>query len=281
MKNRFIILFLLSISACTKPVELDLPNYNSKLVVNGELDSEKDIEVQVSRSLPILQATDSTGYLIPSATVSVFENNVPIGPANFFSGKYVLAKKPIPGATYRIEVKSGNYPVANANLVMPKKTPLTVTYKDSIGLDADGFKIGQLVLNFTDDGSTKNYYKMLIRYYNSGINTWFPFNLVSNDILFLNNDKLNDGSYLFSDRTFSGKTKILTFNVQSTLVDGTPKFEISIKNFNEEYYNYLIQTDDYSQDGNGFTNDPVILRTNVSNGLGMVGGVSNAKDTIF
>lgn len=158
---------------------------------------------------------------------------------------------------------------------------MQVGYIDSVGLDKDGFKEGRLSLSFTDDGSIKNFYKLLIRYYSAGIDQWFALELISNDILFVNNTKLNDGGYQFSDRTFSGKTKFLSFPIADGLASGTPKFEVSLKCFDEDYNDYLRATENYSQTGNdGLSMEPVILKSNVTNGLGMIGGVSNARDTI-
>lgn len=276
-----ILLSILLASSCVKPIELELPDYASKLVVNGEMDSESKISLQVSRSLPIMQTSDSSGYLIKNAVVTVFENGSNIGTAAYFNGRFELPQKPKPGFRYRIEVASGTYIPVTANLVMPDKTPVTVTYTDSIGLDGFGFKIGQINLSFTDNGSISNYYKLLINYYNAGRQEWLPLLLSSNDVIFLNNEKLNDGSYLFSDRTFSGKTKRLSFEVPFGFATGSPKFAVILKNFDADYYDYLRATDDYNQTGNGFSNDPVILKSNVTNGLGMVGGVSNARDTIY
>lgn len=280
-KLSLIVILITGLSACVKEIDLNLPEYSSKLVVNGELDTENDISLQVSRSMPVMQANDSSGYLIQNAVVRIFENGADIGSATYFSGRFVLNKKPKAGATYRIDVSSGKYPDAQANLVVPSVIPVNVTYKDSIGLDADGFKLGQINLTFRDEPDRENYFKLLIRYYSSGIQQWFPFEPTSNDIIFLNNEKLNDGSYLFSDRTFSGRTKSLTFNVPFGLAMGTPKFAIVLKSFDADYYEYLRATDDYNQTGDGLSSEPVILKTNVSNGLGMVGGVSNARDTIY
>lgn len=277
MKYILYSLCILLASSCVKKIDLDLPAYSSKLVVNGEFDSDTTISVQISRSLPIMQTSDSTGYLLQNATVTIFENGVSLGNASLFSGRYVMNKKPVVGASYDVEVSAPNYNKAKASLKMPNAIPVVASYDSFIGFDADGFEVGQLTVSMTDDPNTKNYYKFFIRYYSAGISTWFPLDIVSNDVVFLNNEKLGDGSYLFSDRTFAGKTKTLKFNIEASSVKGSPKFEISIKTFNEDYFNYLRQTDDYSQSGNGFSNDPVILRTNVSNGLGMVGGVSNTK----
>lgn len=283
MKKRFVFIsVIVLLAACSKEINLDLPPYTSKIVVNGEFNTDNDMSVQVSRSLGILQPNDSTGYLLQGATVKIYEEPTLLGTAPYIGGFYTLAgQKPKAGKTYRVEVTSPGYGGAAARLIMPKALNITTGFIDSIGVDPDGLKVGQLSLSFTDDPSEKNYYRLQIRYYNAGILTWFNFDFTSTDIIFLNNPKLKDGSYLFSDRTFSGKTKTLTFNVPFGLVTGSPKFEVSIKSFSEDYYTYLQQTDNYSQNGNGISNEPVILRSNVTNGLGMVGGVSNARDTLF
>lgn len=275
------VLILLTAAACSKEIDLDLPAYSSKLVVNGELNTDNIISLQVSRSMPILQANDSNGYLIKDAVVTVRENGIPIGTATYFNNRYELNTKPKAGATYTVDVASGKFTPVNASIKIPNQIQMNVSYIDSVGLDADGFKEGRLTLNFKDDASVNNYYKLLIVYF-SATNEKFAFELISNDILFVNNEKLNDGGYQFSDRTFSGKTKTLSFPVAFGLAVGTPKFIVSLKCFDEDYNDYLRATEDYSQTGDdAFSNEPVILKTNVNNGLGMIGGVSNARDSIF
>jgi hypothetical protein len=252
MKLKTILLISIAVwaSSCSKEISLTLPQYNSKIVVNGEMDTENEISLQVSRSIPIMQSNDSSGYLIKDAVVQVIENGINIGTATYVAGRYELPVKPKAGANYQIKVSSGSYTPVQANLSIPKKLPVTLKYKDSIGLDAFGFKVGQITLNFTDDGSVSNYYKLLIRYYNAGTTVWFPLEITSNDILFINNTKLNDGGYIFSDRTFSGKTKTLVFDIPFGLATGTPKFEVSIKSFNLDYYDYLVAVENYRQNGN-------------------------------
>jgi hypothetical protein len=155
---------------------------------------------------------------------------------------------------------------------MANAFPMSVSYKDSIGLDDFGFKIGEIKLNFTDNVNTEDYYKLLITYYNAATTVWFPFDINSNDIVFLNNDKLADGGYLFSDRTFK---------VPFGLATGSPKFVVSLKQFSAEYNDYLQAIDQYRQNGNGTSNDPIILKSNVNGGIGMIGAVINNKDTIL
>lgn len=277
----YTIIGALLLSACSKEIKLNLPDYDSKLVVNGELNTDQTIDLEVSRSLPIMQVTDSSGYLIKTASVQIFENGNLLGNANYFAGRYQLNYKPKAGQSYTIKVNANGYPNAESQIKLANAFPMTVNYTDSIGLDDFGFKIGEIKLSFNDNGNTEDYYKLLINYYNAATTVWFPFDISSNDIVFLNNDKLTDGGYLFSDRTFSGKTKTLSFKVPFGLATGSPKFVVSLKQFSADYYDYLQAIDQYRQNGNGTSNDPIILKSNINGGVGMIGAVINKKDTIF
>jgi hypothetical protein len=278
------IAFLLSILffySCDKEIQLDLPPYSSKLVLSGELSTDKNISLYISRSIPVLSNIDSSGYLIKDAVVKVYKNNTFIGNATYQGNFYILNHTPEQSANYRVDVSSGNFPVATSNIKIPSAFNLVKSFKDSVGLDKDGFKYGRLSFSFNDEPGVDNYYQMLILWYNSGTQAWFPLELISNDVVLVGNEKLKDGSYLFSDRTFSGKTKSLAFDVPFGIATGTPKFEISIKKMNSDYYDYLNQVNTNANNGNGQTGEPIIFKSNVSNGLGMVGGVYNSKDTIF
>lgn len=287
MKNHsiYIILILLlnAFSSCNKEIDLDLPPYDSKIVVNGEFNNNNVMQVEISKSIPILDVADSSGYLLLDATAVLYEDNVKLGNMTYGQLLYNFNVKPKPGKKYRIEVSRKGLPTVSAEVEMPELIQTNATYKDSIGLDNSGFKIGQLNLQFKDAVGTSNYYQLSIRTYSSGQNTWYPLDMESNDPVFINNTKLDDGSYIFSDATFNGQLKSISFKIPDGTVSSVPgvdKFEISIKMFSSEYYSYLQQVRDYSQNGSSFDTEPIIMKSNVTNGLGMVGGVCNAKDTL-
>jgi hypothetical protein len=275
-----ICIILLTVS-CDKKISLRLPDYSSKIVVNGELNTNSTVKVEVSRSIPIMDATDSTGYLLTDANAELFENGVSIGKLVYFNGFFTLNYKPLAGKKYRLEVSRKDLIPASAEIDIPAAIPSSSTYIDSVGIDNNGFPIGQLTINFKDNGATSNYYELGIRNYDASIQTWFALDFSSDDVIFLNNQKLDNGAYVFSDITFNGQTKSVKISIPFGTVNGSPKFEISIKTFSEEYYRYLQQLRDYQDNSNPFWSaDPILLKTNVKSGLGMVGGVYNAKDTI-
>ena len=282
-KIKFLSIYLSIIfvfNSCDKEINIDNINFTEKLVLNGELNTNNTMAFTVSKNLPILVAADSSGYLIKNATVEVFEDGVSLGFASYTNKFYELPVKPKPGKTYRIEVKNGFIKPAYSLVTMPNTFASSASFKDSVGLDNQGFKIGQLQLSFQDNNEA-NYYELLIQYYDASIQTWFPLLLDSDDPIFINNQKLKNGGYVFSDESFKGQNKTLYFTVPFGTFVGAPQFEISLKTFPEQYYSYLRQLRDYEQFGGGINTDPVILESNVTNGLGMVGSVYNYKDTIY
>ncbi len=276
----FVLIFVFIFASCEKVVNLDLPAYSSKVVVNGEFNTNSTIKLEISRSIPILNVADSTGYLLQDASAKLYENNIFIGNLTFFNGFYTLNYKPVQGKKYKVDITRKDFPSAYADIEIPANIVSNAVFKDSVSFDKTGYPVGQITLNFKDNVATNNYYEILIRYYAASIQQWFPLEIASNDIVFANNEKLDNGAYVFSDVSFNGQNKTLDIPVGFGTATGTPKFEVSIKTFSEDYYRYLKQVRDYNKSSGLFVSDPVILRSNVNNGLGMVGGVFNAKDTI-
>lgn len=272
------ILLVIVISACTKEITLNLPIAESKLVINGELNTEDNIKVQISRSLDIL--TNDSTYFINNATVELFEDGNSKGILNYVQQNYISTLKPKEGKLYKIIAKRAGFPTATANVVIPSQIGCTSKYTPNVGLDNDGFPYGQLEVKLTDNAAARNYYQFSIRYYDSSILKWTSYIITSEDPVFLNNTKKDDGSYLFSDATFSGQTKTLKFDISSGLTLSNITFEVSVKTFIEEYYRYLEQIADFKENGYN-SSSAVIMRTNVTNGLGMVGGIYNIRDTIY
>lgn len=280
--------FILSISlicsvflfSCDKEIELELPPYQSKIVLLGEFNNFETMSLRIGRSIPVLTPVDTTGFLLDNVTVKFYEGSTLLGNGSFFNNQYVLNTKPEVGKTYIIEASHPDYASVKAIVKMPNNINFSSSYKDSIGVDAEGLNIGEITLNLNDNRAEKNYYQLLIRYYNASINQWFPFDFSSNDIVFINNEKKDDGSYLFGDNTFNGTLKTIKLNVPFGLALGSPKFEISLKSIDAVYYDYLQKTSIDDQNLNQAFLNPVILNSNVENGLGYVAGVSNLKDTI-
>ena len=77
------------LAACEKEITLNLSDYASKLVVNGEFNTNATVKVEVSRSIPIMNVADSTGYLLMDATAKLYENNT----LGNFSYRYFMINK--------------------------------------------------------------------------------------------------------------------------------------------------------------------------------------------
>lgn len=268
-----IVMFL---SSCEKLIDLNLPNYTEKIVINGELNSEENFSVQISKSFGITQSFDTLGLLLNNATVLFYENGTLLGNATYLGGRYTVPFKAKPDTEYKIVASKANFRTATATVRTPSALDFTLLYKDSVDVDIDGYRIGQLTFNIKDVPNQANYYAILVRYYNQPINQWLDYDIVSNDPIFFET-KQTDGSYLFSDKTFSGNTKTVSINVPYDYTTSTPKFEVLIKSIDSDYYTYIQQVQEYNQTGVGILDNPVIVKTNIKDGLGFVGAISSKK----
>ncbi len=267
------LIITLIFASCQKNIDLNIPTNQSKIVVNGEFNTDQNLAVEVSKSVGLTQDFDTNGLVIDNAKVLFFEDNLLLGQATFVGGQYVYNKKPIANKIYSVQVDVNTYSTIGAKVQMPNPVGFTTQYIDSIGADKDGYRIGGLKMSIVDDGSQKNFYQLLIKYYDQPIQQWFNYDIISNDQIFINT-KQKDGSYIFNDLTFNGTTKNISLNIEYQYTTSTPKFEIIIKSIDSEYYTYLQQIQEFNQTGRGLVDNPVIIKSNVTNGLGMVGAVS-------
>ena len=266
----------LFLSSCRKEIDLDLPNYIEKIVINGELNSEDNFSLQVSKSFGINQSFDTLGLLLNTATVQFYENGALLGNGTYLGGRYTVPFKAQPDTEYKIVASNANFRTASATVRTPSALNFSLQYLDSIDKDIDGFRIGQLTFILKDVPNQANYYSILVRYYNQPINQWLDYDIVSNDPIFFQT-KQTDGSYLFSDKTFSGNTKTVSINLPYDFTIYSPKFEVLVKSIDADYYTYIQQVQEYNQTGVGILDNPVIVKSNIKDGLGFVGAISSQK----
>ncbi len=276
-----LLIIIVLFNSCEKEItgiELD---FVQKIAMHSEFSNTNNVKVFVSKNIPLFQKFDSAGMILKTAQVTLFENNNPISTGNYNAdGNFYFNYKPISGKSYKIEAKYPQYPTCFALVSMPNALVANSSFIDSIGLDEEGFKLGELTINFNDP-SERNYYELKVDYFDASIQQWFVLTPNSSDPIFSNNNKKNDGSFLFSDATFNGENKTLKILVKDGTFFGDYKFNVSLKSIPYDYYLYLRQIEEIRENNSSGTSfNPVILKTNVENGLGMIGTVSQYVEII-
>lgn len=279
--------------SCQKVIPLDAETKTSKLVVNALFNENEFWEVNVSRSLSVLDDGDLSNVdNVASALVYDNSTNSLVTSLTYDGENYISlgGVKPVIGKEYRIEVSATNYKSVSSIDYCPSNIPI-LSFDTSSSVTSFGELRFETSIDFQDPAGS-NYYgvKMDIieyqRIYNSSagrydtteINRKETYLSTSNPVV----DNSGPDSYAriltFKDNLFDGQRQTITFNY-NYYVSGTPNQftvrKVSLLSLTESTYKYLKSIETYRNvDGNPFA-EPVQVYTNIENGFGIFGGQSS------
>lgn len=256
----------------------ELGDYNNKLVVNGVIVSNENVEIEVSHSVSTTR--DDTIRPIENADVVLTHNGTNINLTyNFGDKNYQAPISPQSGDQFQLDVRADGYFFVNASATIPPSLSANAEIIPEGGLDTSGIPSDLVQVSFQDAAGVRNYYKINFFYYNKTIGQFIPMGFTINDpdLAEFSRSRLNDGSMLFTDELFDGEAKTLGTVATFGLVATNPgdKYMIVLENISEDLYRYF-NTLQSAKDakGNGFANGfngAVVIHSNIKNGLGILG----------
>jgi hypothetical protein len=215
--------------------------------------------------------------------------------------------KPVYGSIYRIEVEMAGMKKASGEAALPDIIPV-------IGLDTVehlqdwGNIMMEAKVRFSDPGGENNFYRIADRcsegmYYGDKTVPWSaetPVSVYNNDCSYASdNDPVinprieeqdlfdmqpQNTHHIFSDELIAGKEYALTLELNHRWPE-TDYYEFSLFTFElqsitEDFYIYLRSSSAHIQTYDDFITEPVLVYTNIDNGLGVVGAMSSSTVTL-
>ena len=227
--------------ACTKVIDIDLPEHNEKIIVNSFFTAGKPLKVHLSKSIPVLE--DSIP-ICNNALVKLLEDNKVIDTL-YRDGDYYFSNfKPEMGKDYSLIITAPGMDTVFCHNMIPETVPIQIySLTDSLMITEEGFTVMQFEFSFNDPPG-KSYYEIEMdvkpRY------LWFRNNtdpvLVSTGLL-----DYRPGTLLFDDKLFEGRTASVKVNYA---VEGDgfrkigegPEYQyqlnVSFRSVSEAYYQY-------------------------------------------
>jgi len=147
---------LLIVSSCIKEIDLNLPQYKDKIIVNSVFGATKNIEVYLYLSFPsdsVLLYSDVGGGMydtlklneypkINNAEISLYENNIFKEKLNMKdSGYYVSQLKAKAQSVYTIEVNVPGFETVTASDTVPATLPFKIQDTGTIDQDSNNIFI--------------------------------------------------------------------------------------------------------------------------------------------
>lgn len=257
----YIISFLsLLITSCIpKPIDLDIPGAEEKLVIFTQVIPNDFMLVSVTRSFSALEEFDSNAYdnlLVSGANVEISHNGTVYDFAELGGGFYISnTQNQVANGEYDLKVTAGTDQITSTTTMLPQ-----VQFDDVIPMTFDNPNdtVVQLQMTFTDDASTDNYYLINVykKFQNSGFDVVNYFENGNNNLV---------SSILVTDNEFNSN---FDRTYEFPEIHHNDSIAVTLSNISEEYYGYLNQK---LSNGSIFTElnlEPFSYPTNIEGGYG-------------
>lgn len=272
-------------------VILPQPEFDKLLAIYSFFSNEDDtLLIPVSRNFGILENTPDSLHSVLDAKVEWIEDGkaplvLPLNSAYRPATNFLQLSQPLKAKTgYTIRVSHPDYPTISARQVMPGIVPLDSAVYDPDGpITPEGTRQQQVRFTFKDPANEVNYYEFNLRttYLNRVSRGYDPVTKKflydttyrKGDIYLIGatgpTAKLGPRSILVSDQAFNGKT--ITIGVNFSAWQTVKDIEAIMRNISHENYLYKVSRRKFDDATSDPFVDPVILYSNVQNGIGVFG----------
>ena len=282
---------------CEKVIDINIPEGERKIVINGLINPDSLVKVNISRSLSVLE--DNEFVFLESANVKLFQADNEIGKLSYMgSGFYMMPDfKPVEGADYLLTVDSEG--LRSVSAIAAVKNPIEFSDLDTITVynewggsilevgfslidphEENFYAIGVNESSRLYDWETETYSDSIITYASN-------FQMLESDGE-IQNFLLDQGAYtffgnkvFFSDELFNGKEFDVSIGLWKSFYGAdTVNVEVYLEHVSKPYYYYAVSSGKHNEmNGNPF-GEPVSVYTNVENGLGIFSGYSSSKKNL-
>ncbi len=275
----FIIISVFLVSACEKVIPFNAEYQKSRLVVNTVFKKDSVIKVHLSSSRVIID--DAFISSVSGANVKLYKEGVFLENLTEINGMYVSSYHAEEGAGYALEVSASGFDDVTAETTMPYAVPI-VAFDTLSLINEDGEKPLGFSLTFTQNPNKNEYFVLQCKNQYSTYKEDAPLGTYAAKYLSIDSkDVIVEGygmsGVLFSDRLI--KTDTYTFKGTvgisgiSAICD-TISLKFRLISVNKDFFDYLTSLDKHSAAQGNPLMEPVIVYSNISSGMGIMGGAA-------
>ena len=291
--HRTIVAILLTgilMASCEEIKFVEINDYNKKLVLNGILEPDLGLWVNVTESVSATTRFANSFKPVEDALVCIYysDSMVTYITENDRGNYLTTGFHPLEGETYRIEVTAGGLPTVASTVSIPQMVEIvdyeftTIEMPDHYG--EDYYNEGEVIfftrITFIDPPEEGNHY-MLGAYYLEE-ERYIPLQLDIEDMDV--NVYILDGIGVVAcnDQNFNGNEKELTATFRMSKPDGfNTVILLTLYSIEKSFFDYLKS---YSQNFTVLNEDmilfePVEVSTNIREGFGIISGVTSSAVT--
>jgi hypothetical protein len=264
-----LILIVLAFNSC-KPDDSYDANYDGdKLVLNGLIDTNIGVSVDLSKSQSPGGIIPNDGYKVKNGRVWLYQNDTLVAEMTIDAkGKYTVKNfRPQAGKSYRLKATADNLDSIESLPVVVPDLPVLTAYnfkKDSSYAINKEKAAGLCSITLKDKAKERNFYALECYVQIRADSTEC---YLAGPVLNLSSCEFGSSCFmLFTDKCFDGTTFSFDYFSEHTN-KGTMKFELS--SIDKNYYEYIRTFDQPKGFELAFV-EPKIVVSNIKNGYGIV-----------
>lgn len=295
--KRFVVISTIVVLTCSceKVIEPgDLPEQDTRMVINTVLDPDSVFNVTLSQSKSIISGKEYK--MVDNEACSVFDGETLVEQLSFVAkGVYKGKLKPQFGKTYTIRANSKNFPDVSGTSAVPLAPQvISVERVDTVSFalfsnansNATSALFGSLKFKIVlkDNPGIADYYGVAISGFVTDTGGTEVFDLPLYLTLSNGSNGGNNSAFYFNglfgtdkESTSSGEK---TFLAESTIFNGDIPFKgpfliqlfLRATTISEDYYKYLATASKQLSTSGSIFAEPTVIYSNCTNGMGIVGG---------
>ena len=294
---------LIAASSCETFVELEIPDNEQRLVINGLLEPSRPVFVHVSSSNSILEEEEF--QIIKDAIVTITDEGGMVHSLKFVEpnewapdyGYYTTEEfDPVAGSIYSIAVSKLGFETATSDTKIPSKPKIkSFSYKllPSEQNPYIQYQYPKMEFNLVfDDPAGENHYEIELYYEGVGEMTDHegnPYEMSYGQFAYLHpknpayeQDYRNDPGIIISDRLFDQQEASIDFQ---TSIPANVKLNLKVylREISKESFRYDMSYSLQRNNSGDPLSQPVQVFSNIKNGFGILAAQHSTylEDTIF
>lgn len=286
-------LLISALTSCELILDVEVPDADRKIVVNGLISPGQPVLVHLSKSLSVLENDEF--MLLNNAEVRLFQNENPLGQLLPDSGGFYHLPdfKPLVGATYKLSVDYPGMTSVSAEAFIPSLVPIK-SWDSVTVVDEWGSEVINLTIRFDDPEEQVHLYGLAVSmtYKEFDYNTMKPtgkwitqpaFVYAGNDQFLQDESHYFGGKLYFDDKIFNGQTKSMKVSLYEYqwMLSDTIKVDIQLEQVDKSFYKYVVSNEAYQAAHNNPFAEPVQVFTNINGGFGIFSGYSFSSQSLL
>jgi hypothetical protein len=287
MRALLIIAFTILLNSCIREIPLEMPDSSFQLAVSSIIYPEKLISLHVSYVNLFAGSSDVKAPVILG--ISLKEDGILVDNLKGQGPEIYSSTYPKEGSTYELTVTTDHETVTSHTIIPSKVLISKADYRITGLISQEGDKIMELSVSWEDPPSQDDYYELQLLDSKKMPYWYYAIEEIDDPILLQECDlDYRPGSFVFTDKKFSGETGTVNFRFPFSISSGHDKY-VLLRSISEEYYHFMkswykhlylqntsmnVETirEDYNIFPLLFQGDPVPLYTNINQGLGVFAG---------